>query len=132
VYSANDGMAAAIITQLKSAGITVPVGGQDAGLDAIQRIVAGDQTYTIYKAYKPLADGAAELAVDLLQNKVVTSVANTSVDSATDKGIPAKLLEPKVVTKANIKDTVIADGLYKVADICTGDYAAACKTAGLQ
>ncbi|KJK59081.1 sugar ABC transporter substrate-binding protein [Saccharothrix sp. ST-888] len=132
VYSANDGMAAAIITQLKASGITVPVGGQDAGLDAIQRIVAGDQTYTIYKAYKPLADNAAELAVDLLQGKDVKSVATSTADSDTDKGIPAKLLDAKVVTKANIKDTVIADGLYKVGDICTADYADACKAAGLQ
>ncbi|MDH6127856.1 substrate-binding domain-containing protein [Kitasatospora sp. GP82] len=132
VYSANDGMAAAIVTQLKAAGITVPVGGQDAGLDAIQRIVAGDQAYTIYKAYKPLADNAAELAVDLLQGKDIKSVATATADSDTDKGIPAKLLDAKVVTKANIKDTVIADGLYKVADICTADYAAACKAAGLQ
>ncbi|MGK4580678.1 sugar ABC transporter substrate-binding protein [Kitasatospora sp. HPMI-4] len=132
VYSANDGMAAAIVTQLKAAGISVPVGGQDAGLDAIQRIVAGDQTYTIYKAYKPLADSAAELAVDLLQGKDIKSVATATADSDTDKGIPAKLLEAKVVTKSNIKDTVIADGLYKASDICTADYAEACKAAGLQ
>ncbi|GAA0696714.1 sugar ABC transporter substrate-binding protein [Kitasatospora atroaurantiaca] len=132
VYSANDGMAAAIITQLKAAGINVPVGGQDAGLDAIQRIVSGDQAYTIYKAYKPLADSAAELAVDLLQGKDIKSVASASIDSDTDKGIPAKLLDPKVVTKANIKDTVIADGLYKAADICTADFAAGCAAAGLK
>nr|BEK63763.1 sugar ABC transporter substrate-binding protein [Kitasatospora purpeofusca] len=132
VYSANDGMAGAIITQLKAAGVNVPVGGQDAGLDAIQRIVAGDQAYTIYKAYKPLADSAAELAVSLLQGKDVKAVAPTTVDSDTDKGIPAKLLDPKIVTKANITATVVADGLYKAADICTADYAAACAAAGLK
>ncbi|MEV7026931.1 substrate-binding domain-containing protein [Kitasatospora sp. NPDC093558] len=132
VYSANDGMAGAIITQLQGAGIKVPVGGQDAGLDAIQRIVTGDQAYTIYKAYRPLADSAAELAVDLLKGKDVKSLATASVDSATDKAVPAKLLDAKVVTKANIKDTVVADGLYKVSDICTADYAAACTAAGLQ
>ncbi|MFI9366782.1 sugar ABC transporter substrate-binding protein [Kitasatospora sp. NPDC053057] len=132
VYSANDGMAGAIITQLQGSGIKVPVGGQDAGLDAIQRVVGGDQAYTIYKAYKPLAETAAELAVDLLQGKDVKAVATTTVDSATDKNIPAKLLDAKVVTKANIKDTVIADGLYKASDICTADYAAACTAAGLK
>ncbi|WP_407916259.1 sugar ABC transporter substrate-binding protein [Kitasatospora sp. NE20-6] len=132
VYSANDGMAAAIITQLKSAGINVPVGGQDAGLDAIQRLVTGEQSYTIYKAYKPLADSAAELAVALLQGKDVKAIASSTIDSDTDKAIPAKLLDPKVVTKANIQDTVIADKLYTVADICTGSYAAACATAGLK
>ncbi|MBD0691627.1 sugar ABC transporter substrate-binding protein [Streptomyces sp. CBMA123] len=132
VYSANDGMAGAIITQLQGSGIKVPVGGQDASLDAIQRVVAGDQAYTIYKAYRPLADSAAELAVDLLQGKDVKSVATTTVDSSTDKNIPAKLLDAKVVTKANIAQTVIADGLYKVSDICIADYAAACTAAGLK
>ncbi|MFD8783534.1 sugar ABC transporter substrate-binding protein [Kitasatospora sp. NPDC059599] len=132
VYSANDGMAGAIITQLKGAGIKVPVGGQDSGLDAIQRIVNGDQAYTIYKAYKPLAETAAEIAVDLLRGKDVKSVATASVDSATAKNVPAKLLDAKVVTKDNITATVIADGLYKAADICTADYAAACAAAGLK
>ncbi|MEU9043029.1 MULTISPECIES: substrate-binding domain-containing protein [unclassified Kitasatospora] len=132
VYSANDGMAGAIITQLKGAGIKVPVGGQDAGLDAVQRLVNGDQAYTIYKAYKPLAETAAELAVDLLQGKDVKTVATASVDSATAKNIPAKLLDPKVVTKDNIAATVLADGLYKASDICTADYAAACAAAGLK
>jgi D-xylose transport system substrate-binding protein len=36
------------------------------------------------------------------------------------------------VTKANIKDTVIADKVYTVEEICTAEYAAACKAAGLQ
>lgn len=75
---------------------------------------------------------AGELAVNLLQGKDVKSIASSTIDSDTDKGIPAKLLEPKVVNKANVQSTVIADGLYKVADICTGDYAAACATAGLK
>ncbi|MFE6872673.1 substrate-binding domain-containing protein [Kitasatospora sp. NPDC057692] len=132
VYSANDGMAGAIITQLKAAGITVPVGGQDAGLDAIQRIVTGDQAYTIYKAYRPLAESAAELAVNLLQGRDVKGIATDTVDSATDRGIPAKLLESKVVTKANIKETVVADGLYRIAEICAADYGAACDAAGLR
>ncbi|MEU1288181.1 substrate-binding domain-containing protein [Kitasatospora sp. NPDC005856] len=132
VYSANDGMAAAIITQLQGAGIKVPVGGQDAGLDAIQRIVAGDQAYTIYKAYRPLADNAAELAVALLKGKDVKTIATASVDSATDKNIPATLLDAKIVTKANIATTVLADGLYKTSDICTADYTAACAAAGLK
>ncbi|MEU4115543.1 substrate-binding domain-containing protein [Kitasatospora sp. NPDC028055] len=132
VYSANDGMAGAIITQLHGSGINVPVGGQDAGLDAIQRVINGDQAYTIYKAYKPLADNAAELAVDLLQGKDPTTVTTSHIDSTTDKNIPAKLLDAKIVTKTNIAQTVIADGLYKTTDICTPDYATACTTTGLK
>ncbi|MEV7186623.1 substrate-binding domain-containing protein [Kitasatospora sp. NPDC093102] len=132
VYSANDGMAAAIITQLKGAGIKVPVGGQDASLDAIQRIVNGDQAYTIYKAYRPQAEAAAELAVALLQGKDVKTIATASVDSDTAKNIPTKLLDAKIVTKDTIASTVLADGIYKASDICTADYAAACAAAGLK
>ncbi|MEU3569265.1 substrate-binding domain-containing protein [Kitasatospora sp. NPDC036755] len=132
VYSANDGMAAAIITQLKGAGIKVPVGGQDASLDGVQRVVAGDQAYTIYKTYRQQADAAAELAVALLQGKDVKAVATSSVDSATAKNIPTKLLDAKIVTKDTIATTVMADGIYKASDICTADYAAACAAAGLK
>jgi D-xylose transport system substrate-binding protein len=132
VYSANDGMAAAIITALKAQGITnVPVGGQDAASDAVQRILTGDQAYTIYKAYKPEAEGAASIAVNLLHNVDVTSIATASTDSGGTQ-VPSLLLTPVVVTKDNIKDTVIADGLYKASDICTAQYADACKSAGIQ
>ncbi|MCD0486250.1 substrate-binding domain-containing protein [Streptacidiphilus sp. ASG 303] len=133
VYSANDGMAAAIITSLKGAGIKgLPVGGQDAASDAIQRVLAGDQTYTIYKAYKPEAEAAAQMAVNLVKGEDVKSVATASADSDTAKGVPAILLDAKVVTKDNVKDTVIADQLYKVSDICTGAYVKACDAAGIK
>jgi D-xylose transport system substrate-binding protein len=36
------------------------------------------------------------------------------------------------VTQKNIKSTVVADGFYKISDICKGQYAAACKKIGLQ
>ena len=55
---------------MKAAGIdptTRPTTGQDAELAAIQRILAGEQYMTIYKAIKPEAEGAAELAVALAQ-----------------------------------------------------------------
>ncbi|WP_435854776.1 sugar ABC transporter substrate-binding protein [Streptomyces longwoodensis] len=133
VYSANDGMAGGIANTLKGAGIsTIPLTGQDAELAAIQRIVAGTQSSTVYKAYKPEADTAAELAVSLLQGKDIKSTASTEVTSGSGDKVPAKLLTPVSVTKANIKDTVVKDGLYTVAQICTTQYAAACKAAGLQ
>ena len=46
--------------------------------------------------------------------------------------IPSFLLEPQAVIKSNVKDTVVADGLYKLQEICTSTYAEACKAAGLQ
>ncbi len=133
VYAANDGMAGGIANTLKGAKISgIPLTGQDAELAAIQRLVAGTQSSTVYKAYKPEADTAAELAVNLLEGKDVKSLADTEVTSGSGDKVPAKLLTPVSVTKENIKDTVVKDGLYTVADICTAEYAKACKEAGLE
>ncbi|MEV6540585.1 substrate-binding domain-containing protein [Streptomyces sp. NPDC051665] len=133
VYSANDGMAGGIATVLKGAKISgIPLTGQDAELAGIQRIVAGTQSSTVYKAFKPEAEAAATLAVDLAQGKSISSLATTTQTSGSGNKVPSQLLTPVSVTKANIKDTVIKDGLYTVAQICTADFAKACKAAGLE
>lgn len=136
VYSANDGMAGAVIDALKSAGATrMPlVTGQDANLDAVQRIVAGEQTMTVYKSFLLEATNAADMAVDKVQGKNLEFDALTqdSVDSPTQKGIPAMLVPVVALTKNNIKSTVIKDGVYTVKDICTPKYAADCAAIGLK
>ncbi|MEW2619477.1 substrate-binding domain-containing protein [Streptomyces sp. NPDC048106] len=133
VYSANDGMSGGIATTLKGSGISgIPLTGQDAELAGIQRIVAGTQSSTVYKAFKPEAEAAAEVAVDLLQGKSISSVATVTKTSGSGDKVPSQLLTPVSVTKANIKDTVIKDKLYTVQDICTAAYAKACKAAGLE
>jgi D-xylose transport system substrate-binding protein len=133
VYAANDGMAGGIANTLKGAKISgIPLTGQDAELAGIQRIVAGTQSSTVYKAFKPEADAAAQLAVNLLEGKDIKSLATTTLTSGSGDKVPSQLLTPVSVTKANIKDTVIADKLYTVEEICTAEFAAACKAAGLQ
>jgi D-xylose transport system substrate-binding protein len=132
VYSANDGMAGGIATALKGAGINPPLTGQDAELAGVQRILLGTQTSTIYKAYKPEADATAEIAVDLLNGKSFSSVADTTAKSGSGQTVPAKLLPATTVTKANINDTVVKDGLYTVAQICTAEFASACTAAGIK
>ncbi|MFD0141930.1 MULTISPECIES: sugar ABC transporter substrate-binding protein [unclassified Streptomyces] len=133
VYSANDGLAAGIATALKASGINVPLTGQDAQLDAIQRILLGTQTITIMKPYKPEADIAATMAVNLAEGKELpASLVPTTVTSGSGEKVPANLLTPIVVDKNNIDDTVVKDGLYTVDEICTPAYAAACAEAGLE
>ncbi|MFE2428572.1 sugar ABC transporter substrate-binding protein [Streptomyces sp. NPDC059373] len=133
VYSANDGMAGGIATALKGAGISgIPLTGQDAELAGIQRIVAGTQSSTVYKAYKPEADTAAELAVNLLNGKSNSSLTTTTLTSGSGDKVPSALLTPVSVTKANIADTVVKDKLWTVPEICTAAYAKACAAAGLK
>ncbi|MEU2540551.1 ABC transporter substrate-binding protein [Streptomyces iakyrus] len=133
VYSANDGMAGGIITALKAAGIAdIPVTGQDAELAGVQRIVTGEQYMSVYKPYPQEADVAAEMAVALAQGKSLDSIAKDKVDSPTTKAIPSVLVPVVSLTKDNIQDTVIKDGIYTVNEICTGKYKAACDKIGLK
>ena len=127
IYAANDGTASGAVAALKAANVTPwpLVTGQDAELSAIQRIVAGEQYMTVYKAIRFQAEKAAEVAVALARGESVTG----DVDF---KGTPATLFEPVSVTIDNIMQTVVADGFWTVAQICTPDYAAACTAAGIE
>ncbi|MCN9242922.1 sugar ABC transporter substrate-binding protein [Streptomyces sp. RY43-2] len=133
VYSANDGMAGGIITALKAAGISgVPVTGQDAELAGVQRIVTGEQFMSVYKPYPKEAEVAAEMAVLLAQGKSLDSIAKDKVDSPTVKQVPSVLVPVIALTKENIKDTVLKDGIYTTADICTAQYKKDCDKIGLK
>ncbi|GLX21263.1 sugar ABC transporter substrate-binding protein [Streptomyces lavendulae] len=134
VYSANDGMAGGIITALKAAGLSPlpPVTGQDAELAGVQRIVAGEQFMSVYKPYAPEAAAAAEMAVALAKGEKIDGIINNKVDSPTSKGVPSVLIPVVSLTKNNIKDTVVKDGVYTVDEICTDKFSAACATIGLK
>jgi D-xylose transport system substrate-binding protein len=109
-----------------------PVTGQDAELAGIQRILVGEQYMTVYKAIKPEAEAAAQLAYDLLTGTPVPSSMTQSRTVNNGRAdVPSVLLTPVAVTKANIKDTVVADNFWTVQQICTAAYATACQTAGL-
>src|SRR5215211_5995735 len=78
VYAANDGTAGGAIAAMKGAGVdpsTRPTTGQDAELAAIQRILEGEQYMTVYKAIKPEAEQAAELAVNVVNGKTSEAAA---------------------------------------------------------
>ena len=135
VYAANDGTAGGAIAAMKGNGIdpkTIPSTGQDAELAAIQRILAGEQYMTVYKAIKPEAEQAAELAVALVQGKKPPSgLVNGEIDNG-QESVPSILLTPVAVTKDNINDTIVKDGFWKTSEICTSAYAKACADAGIE
>jgi len=135
VYAANDGTAGGAIAAMKSAGIdpsTRPTTGQDAELAAIQRILVDEQYMTVYKAIKPEAEAAAQLAVALVRGEDPPSgLVNGEVDNGFEQ-VPSVLLTPVAVTKDNIADTVVKDGFWTADQICTGKYAQACTEAGIE
>jgi D-xylose transport system substrate-binding protein len=113
VVASNDATAGGAISALevqKLAG-KVLVSGQDADLAALQRIVAGTQSMTVYKPVHLLARRAAEAAVALARGEKVPT---TSAINNGKTDVPSILLEPVVVDKSNIVETVVKDGYQKL------------------
>ena len=116
VVASNDGTAGGAISALEAANLAgkVIVTGQDAQKDAMQRIVKGTQTMTVYKPIQPLAYGAVDAAIKLARKEPVN--APDKINNG-KKDVPAILITPIVVDKANIDSTVIKDGYFTHADI---------------
>ncbi|MEU9579195.1 sugar ABC transporter substrate-binding protein [Streptomyces chilikensis] len=135
VLSANDGMAGGVVEAFKAAGVTdlPPITGQDADLEAVQRIVTGEQYMTVYKPYPNEAEAAAEMAVAKVRGHDIQFDALTrdAVDSPTHKDIPAALVPVVELTRNNIRKTIVADGIHTVDEICTAKLRAACQAAKL-
>jgi simple sugar transport system substrate-binding protein/D-xylose transport system substrate-binding protein len=127
VVAANDGTGGGSIAAFKAAEKDVPpITGNDAELAAVQRIIAGDQYNTISKPIKIVAEGAAEVAHDLMQGKkpkAETKLFNT----------PSQLFQPTVVTQKNLKKVIFGpEGVLEVRFVCTKKYAADCERLGIK
>ena len=130
VLAANDGLGNAAISALKQRQLDqIPVTGQDATLQGIQNIVAGDQCMTVYKAIEKEANAAAEIAIALAKGET-PSVETTPIDNGT-REVPSVLLEPVPVTRDNIAEYFGAPDYPKKEDICTGKLTAQCEELGL-
>ena len=132
VLAANDGLGNAAIAILKknNANGEVPVTGQDATLQGLQNILAGDQCMTVYKAVKQEADAAAKLAVGLAKGEQQTAP-DTIKDPESGRDVPSVLLQPVSITIDNVND-VVADGYIKKEELCSGSFAAKCTQAGVE
>lgn len=115
VVASNDGTAGGAISALPPQLVgKILVTGQDAALDAVQRVVQGQQTMTIYKPIQPLAFSAVDSAIKLAKGEKVDAkdkINNGKID------VPAMLFEPMVLDKNNVMPTVIRDGYHKLEDV---------------
>lgn len=119
VLASNDGLAGGAIQALQEHGLAgkVLVTGQDADLAAVIAIAQGAQSMTVYKPVGNEAVVAAEEAVRLARGEPAraTKTANNG-----KREVPAILLKPVVVTKENIKSTVVKDGFQTLKRINEG------------
>ena len=116
VLASNDGLAGGAIQALREHNLAgkVLVSGQDADLSAVICIAQGTQSMTVYKPVTNEAAVAAEEAVRLAKGertRANRAISNGKVD------VPAILLKPIVVTRDNIKETVVKDGFQTLKRI---------------
>jgi D-xylose transport system substrate-binding protein len=141
VYAMNDGTAGGAIAAMTAAGIdpkTIPTTGQDAELEAVQRILTGDQYMTVFKATRPEAETAAKIAVALAQDKPIPAGLITTKTDNGSTDVPSALLTPVAVTKENVSTAefggqalVGPDGYWTPEQVCTSQFQSACQQAGI-
>ncbi|CAM3170864.1 Multiple sugar-binding periplasmic receptor ChvE precursor [Arthrobacter ulcerisalmonis] len=108
VLSPNDTLARAVITSVKAAGKPIPViTGQDSEVESVKSIMAGEQYSTINKDTRKLVEHAITMVKDLQAGKDLEINDKDSYNNGV-KTVPAYLLEPVIVTAANVK-TAYAD-----------------------
>jgi D-xylose transport system substrate-binding protein len=132
VYAANDGLAGAVISILDKNGQAgkVPVTGQDASVEGLQNILAGDQCMTIQKSAAGQAKALAETAIAMVKGEEPETT-GTVEDETGGREVPAILLDPVLIDKTNVQAVVDAGDL-KASDICTADFAKFCEENGVQ
>ena len=130
VFAANDGIAGAVVSALKSANQEpIPLSGQDATAAGIQNILAGWQTMTVYKPIQAEADAAVAAAIALLNGEDPAEVEGDFEATTINNGendLPYLKVDVVAVTKDNVADTVIADGHRTWDEICTGEFEQYC------
>src|SRR4051812_34764830 len=123
--AANDTIANSTIAARQARKLpNIPTSGLDATAEALQHILAGEQSFTIYFSIKDQATKAANLAIEVASGKKPTGI-TTEVDNGNGK-VPTILLKPQTIRKDNIADTVIADDFASWDDVCTGKYEKLC------
>lgn len=115
IVASNDGTAGGAVSALPPQLVgKVLVTGQDAALDAVQRVVEGKQTMTIYKPIQPLAFSAVDAAIKLARGEKVET--KDTINNGR-KDVPSILHAPMVLDKNNVMQTAIKDGYHKMEDV---------------
>ncbi|TWI33273.1 multiple monosaccharide ABC transporter substrate-binding protein [Paracoccus sulfuroxidans] len=117
VLSPYDGLSIGILSSLKGVGygsgdLKMPVvSGQDAEVQSVKSIIAGEQYSTIFKDTRELAKVTVEM-VNAMMKGEEPKVNDTETYNNGVKVVPSFLLEPVPVTAANWKEVLVDSGYY--------------------
>jgi len=118
IMCGNDDIASNVVRALSERRLAgqVLVAGQDADLEACQRIVEGTQLMTVYKPIEKLAQAAAICSVKLVKGEDITEYEISKIsDGLYD--VPYLKVEPASVTKNNIDEVIVKSGFHMKEDI---------------
>jgi D-xylose transport system substrate-binding protein len=118
IMCGNDNLASQVVPVLaeKQLAGKILVVGQDADLEACQRIVEGTQLMTVYKPIEKLAQRAAECAVALMNGKGLSGSDVSTIENGSYT-TPYVGLEPIAVTADNIDEVIINSGFHLKEDV---------------
>ena len=122
VLSPYDGLSIGILSSLKGVGygsgdLAMPiVSGQDAELQSIKSIIAGEQYSTVFKDTRELARVTVGMVDALLQGGEPEINDTTTYDNGV-KVVPSYLLEPVSVDGTNYEAIVIDSGYHNKSDL---------------
>ncbi len=117
VLSPYDGLSIGIISALKSVGYGTPdqpmpiITGQDAEIASIKAMIAGEQTYTVFKDTRELAKQTAVMVDAALKGQEVP-INDTKTYNNGVKIVPSYLLTPYSVDITNYQKYLIDSGYY--------------------
>ena len=118
LLSPYDGISIELLTAMKKAGYgqggqALPVvTGQDAEMPTVRSIIRGEQTSTIFKDNRELAQVVTAMVDALLSGKKPL-VNDEKTYNNGQKVVPSFLLKPVVVDVKNWRATLVASGYYK-------------------
>ena len=125
VVASNDGNAGAAIAALEEQGMAgdVPVSGLDATVAALQLILLGKQTQSVWRPLDKMAAVTADVTKSLLEGKPADSVADgLSPPNGVGKRVPAALVEfYSVVGEKGVQYVIDKDPTISKADVCKGE-----------
>lgn len=113
IMCGNDNLASQVVRVLSEKRLAgkIMITGQDADLEACQRIVEGTQIMTVYKPVEKLAQRAAECAVSMAKDEEIAGEDVSTISNGSIY-IPYVKLEPVCVTKNNIDSAIISTGFH--------------------
>ncbi|MFE0738698.1 multiple monosaccharide ABC transporter substrate-binding protein [Streptomyces sp. NPDC058855] len=122
VLSPYDGISIGILSALKSDDYGSPakplpvVTGQDAEVASVKSIIAGQQTQTVYKDTRALAQVAADMVSAVLSGKKPEINDDTTYHNG-KKVVPAFLLDPVSVDKSNYRKVLVDSGYIDAGEL---------------